>query len=146
LRKTVTARATIAAPAAALFSCLADYRRAEVFIEGLEELTPIGTQTTGEGALFEAVLKVGPRTLRTTTVIAALAPDRSITWSSAGDDGQTLTFELEEARGATTVGLTVGYEEPGGIAGALLAPFVHQTVQHRADTALERLREHVSPA
>jgi hypothetical protein len=146
LKKTVRARATIAASAATLFGCLADYKRADVFIEGLEQLTPVGAQTTGEDAQFEAVLKVGAHTLRTTIVIASLQPGRSITWSSAGDDGQSLTFELSPERGGTTVNLTVTYQQPGGVGAALIAPFVEHTVQHRATGALERLREHVSGA
>jgi carbon monoxide dehydrogenase subunit G len=146
LRKTVSSRAKIAATPEALLACLADYKRAGVFIEGLERLTPTGRQTKGEGAQFEAVMKVGPRTLRTTTVIASLVPKRSITWSSTGDNGQSLSFELDPDQDETTVSLTIEYQEPGGIAGALIAPFVEQTVQHRADTALVRLKEHCSPA
>jgi uncharacterized membrane protein len=144
LTHTVQARTTIAASAGTVFGFLADYKRAEVFIEGLEQLTPVGSQTTGEGARFEAVLKLGVRTLRTTIVIASIEPDRSITWSSAGDDGQSLTFELRPRQGGTTVILTVTYEQPGGFAGAFIAPFVERTVQHRATGALERLRGHVS--
>ncbi len=89
---------------------------------------------------------MGVRTLRTTIVITSLEPRRSITWSSAGDDGQSLKFDLSPRRGETTVSLTVTYEQPGGMAGALIAPFVEHTVQHRATGALERLREHLSPA
>jgi uncharacterized membrane protein len=146
LRQTVQARTTIAASAGTVFECLADYRQAGIFIEGLEQLTPVGSQTTGENARFEAILDVGVRTLRTTIVITSLEPRRSITWSSAGADGQSLTFELRPRRGGTTVSLTVTYEPPGGIAGALIAPFVEHTVQHRATGALDRLREHLSPA
>jgi uncharacterized membrane protein len=91
------------------------------------------------------VLKVGFRTLRTTITIASLDPERGITWSSAGDEGQTLTFGLDQDHEDTTATLTVTYTEPGGIAGSLIAPFVEQTVQHRADAALERLRDHVTP-
>jgi uncharacterized membrane protein len=144
LRQTVQARATISASAKAIFDCLADYRCAGVFIEGLEQLTPVGSQTTGEGARFNAILKVGGRTLSATIVITSLEPRRSVTWSSAGDDSQSLTFELRPDPGGTTVSLSVSYEQPGGFAGALIAPFVEHTVQHRADGALNRLREHLS--
>ena len=145
MTKTVQADATIAAPADEIFDCLADYERAEVFIEGLEQLTPKGTQTAGEGAQFDAVLKVGPTTLRTTIEIAALDPGRTITWSSAGDQAQSLKFDLSPAQDGTSVNLTVTYEEPGGIGGVLMAPFVDQTVRQRTATALERLRDHVAP-
>ena len=145
MRKTIRASATIAAPAGVLFACLADYRRAEALVEGLDGLSPVSGQTTGRGAQFEADLDVGIRTLHTTIVIADYEPDRSITWSSAGDEGQSLTFDLEPAGDATAVRLAVSYEEPGGLAGALVAPFVERTVQHRADTALQRLGEHAAP-
>jgi uncharacterized membrane protein len=144
LRRTVRASATILAPAEALFECLADYKRAEVFIEGLEELTPSGPQTTGEGARFEAVLHVGPRVLRTTIIIASLVAGRAITWSSVGADRQSLVFELAQTDDETAVSLEISYEEPGGVAGALLAPFVRQTVERRANTALKRLGKQVS--
>ncbi len=146
LQRTVQARTTIAASASAVFECLADYRCATVFIEGLEQLTPLGPPTTGEDAQFEAILKVGVRTLRTTIMIASLQPRRSITWCSAGSDAQSLTFDLRPSHGQTTVSLTLTYEQPGGIAGTLIAPFVERTVQQRATGALDRLREHLSPA
>ncbi len=146
MTKTLRASATIPAPPEAIFKSLADYKRAESFIEGLEELEPVGSATTGQGAEFTAVLDVGTRKLDTTIVISAYEPNAKITWSSAGAAGQSLTFELRPDKGGTTVDLAVSYEEPGGIAGSLIAPFVERTVQHRADTALERLREHVSPS
>jgi ribosome-associated toxin RatA of RatAB toxin-antitoxin module len=144
LRKTLQACKVIPASAETLFECLADYAQAEVFIEGLEELSPVGSQTTGEGAQFDAVLRVGPRSLRSTIVIESLEPLRAVTWSSTGDNGQKLAFELQPAAGATTVSLIVSYEEPGGLAGALIAPFVERTVQNRATNALDRLSQHVS--
>jgi carbon monoxide dehydrogenase subunit G len=144
LRKTVQAQTTIAASPEVLFECLSDYQRAEVFIEGLQELTPTGPKTQGEGAQFDAVLKVGPSTLRSTIEIAEVERDRSITWSSAGEDGQSLRFDLAADQRETSVSLVISYEEPGGIGGAIIAPFVEHTVRERASGALERLREHVS--
>ncbi len=146
MRKTVEAQTTIAASADALFECLSDYERADVFIEGLEELTPTGPKTEGEGAQFDAVLKVGPRSLRSTIEIATLEPGKSITWSSTGESGQSLRFDLEPTQGQTSVSLVISYEEPGGLGGAIIAPFVEHTVRERATGALERLREHVSSA
>ncbi|MGD0439207.1 MAG: SRPBCC family protein [Acidimicrobiales bacterium] len=143
MNQTVEARATIAAAPHTVFECLADYRCAKVFIEGLEQLTPLGPQTTGENARFDATLKIAGRTLATVIVITSLEPGRSITWSSAGEDHQSLTFELVPEPGGTAVSLTVSYEQPDGLPGALLAPFVERTVRQRANGALGRLREHL---
>jgi uncharacterized membrane protein len=145
LRRTIKAEATIAARPETIFACLTDYEQADVFIEGLQKLDPLGVQTAGEGARFSAVLSLGGRFVHTTIVIASLRPGRLVTWASVGDEGQSLTFELAPDETGTTVKLAVAYEEPGGIAGALIAPFVERTVQHRADTALERLGKEVSP-
>jgi uncharacterized membrane protein len=145
LRKTIRAEATIGAPPAALFAILADYERADVFIEGLQSLVPRTAQTAGQGSEFAADLKVGLQSFHTNIVIGSYEPDRAITWSTAADNGQDLTFELEPVRDGTAVTLSVSYEEPGGVGGALLAPFVERTVRHRAGTALERLRDHLLP-
>jgi len=146
LSQTVEAYATIAAPPDTVFACLADYKCAEMFIEGLQQLTPAGPQTTGEDARFDAILHVGGRTFRTIIVLASLEPGRSITWSSAGEENQSLTFELGPEPGGTAVSLTVAYDPPGGLAGALIAPFVARTVQQRATGTLKRLQELLSPA
>jgi len=146
MRKIVRSHAMIAARAETIFDCLADYQCADVFIEGLEQLTPTGPRTTGAGARFEAVLRVGPRMLSTTIEIASLEPGRSITWTSAGDGGHSLTFDLHLRHDVTSVTLTVSYEEPGGIAGSVIAPFVEITVRDRATGVLERLARHVLPA
>ena len=145
MRKTINTKATIAARPETIFACIADYGHADVFIEGLQELEPLGTQTTGEGAQFSAALTIGPRLVHTTIVITSFVPGQVITWASVGDGGQSLTFELTPNKGGTTVNLAVAYDEPGGIAGALIAPFVERTVRHRADTALERLGKELSP-
>ena len=84
-----------------------------------------------------AVLHVGPRVLRTTVSIASLVAGRAITWSSVGADRQSLVFELAQTDDETAVSLEISYEEPGGVAGALLAPFVRQTVERRANTAVK---------
>jgi uncharacterized membrane protein len=141
----VEAHATVAAAPDTVFACLADYRCAEVFIEGLEQLTPVGSQTTGKDARFDAILKVAGHSFRSVIVIASLQPGRSITWSSAGGDNQSLTFELTPDAGGTAVSLTVSYDPPGGLAG-VIAPFVERTVRQRATGSLERLREHLQPA
>ena len=86
------------------FACLADYN-APRCSSTVSSAHPARATDQGEGAQFEAVLKVGPRTLRTTIVIASLVPRRSITWSSAGDNGQSLSFELDPDQDETTVSL-----------------------------------------
>ncbi|MGC9962265.1 MAG: SRPBCC family protein [Acidimicrobiales bacterium] len=134
---------TIDAPPAALFECVADYAVAPLFIEGLQRLTPVGPTTTGEGARFDAVMKVGPSTFHTTIEITEYEENRRITWASSNGHSQAVTFDLEPVRGATKVALEVTYERPTGITGVLLAPAVDETVRLRAHGALRRLKHNV---
>lgn len=146
LPKTVHSHANIPVDPDTLFAFLSDYRHAEVFIDGLERLKPLGRRTKGEGARFEAALRVGPTSFATTLEIKELKPDTLITWASIGEQAQSLSFSLAGHDGATTVDLSISYQEPGGIAAVLVGPLVEQTVQKRAHNALARLGQHFSPS
>jgi uncharacterized membrane protein len=144
MRTTVSATENIRASAVDLFDCVADYAVAPLFIEGLHRLTPVSSNTSGEGARFDAVMRVGPRTFRTTVEITAYEEGRLVTWASAGGHSQSLTFELIAGAASTKVVLDISYEQPGGLAGVLTAPVVEETVRIRARSALRRLQEHVT--
>jgi len=134
---------TIEATAEALFDCVADYAVAPLFIEGLQRLTPVGPSTTGEGARFNAVMKVGPSTFHATIEISEYVENRRVTWSSSNGRSQAVTFELEPSGDSTKVVLEVTYERPSGLPGALVAPVVDETVRLRAHGALRRLKHNV---
>ncbi|HXY45768.1 MAG TPA: SRPBCC family protein [Acidimicrobiales bacterium] len=127
----------------AVFDCVADYAVAPLFIEGLQRLTPAGPSTTGEGARFNAVMKVGPSTFHATIEISEYVENRRVTWSSTNGQTQAVTFDLEPSGDGTKVVLEVTYERPSGISGALVAPMVDETVRLRANGALRRLKHNV---
>ncbi len=134
---------TISASPESVFECVSDYAVAPLFIEGLQRLTPVGPTTTGEGARFDAVMKVGPSTYHATVEITAYAENRRVTWASSNGKSQSVTFDLEPVGHDTKVSLEVTYERPSGIAGAVVAPVVDETVRMRAHGALRRLRHNV---
>ncbi len=139
---TVRCTSTIAAPASRVFALVSDYRSATAVIEGLEEMTPDGPKSAGEGASFDAVIQLGPRRVRARVRIAKLAHDASITWASSGGDDRSLTFDLHsKGPDSTEVTLTVSYNGPGGLSGLVLAPVVEQNVRSRARRSLERLSQ-----
>jgi uncharacterized membrane protein len=145
VRTAVRVGGVIKAEASVLFACLSDFRQAPLFIDGLESLAPVGDTEAGEGARFEAVMKIGPRVFGATIVISALKQDRLVTWSSASADGQSVTFKLTpEDSGGTRVVMEVAYEKPTGLTGAVTAPVVEEAVRHRAHVSLRRLRDHVT--
>lgn len=138
---TVRVSTRIVAEAGALFQLVSEPDKAVRVIEGLESLEAIGPQTTGEGARFAAVMRLGPKTVRAEVELAAVEQDRSVTWVSSHGDDRSLAFELRELDEATAVRLTVTYARPEGMSALLLAPVVEETVRARAKGTLERLRE-----
>jgi len=133
--------ATVAASAAAVFARVTDYANVPAFIEGLQLLTPAGLATTGTGALFDAVMKIGPSTFHSKVEITEYEPDRRVTWAASGGQAQAVTFDLDPIATGTRVVVEVHYERPGGLAGTLLAPVVEQAVRVRARNALGRLEQ-----
>jgi len=144
MRTMVSASERIEASADFIFDCVADYAVAPLFIEGLQRLTPVGRGTSGEGARFDAVMRVGPRTFHTKIEITAYEEGRLVTWASASGQSQSVTFELVPDKQATKVSVEISYEKPTGLAGVFTAPVVEETVRSRAHSALRRLRQHVS--
>jgi uncharacterized membrane protein len=139
----VHASEVIHASPAALFDCVADYAVAPLFIEGLQRLTPVGPKTTGEGARFDAVMKVGPKTFHATVEITDYEENRRVTWASSNGRSQAITFELVPEGADTKVVLEISYERPSGIGAALVAPVVDETVRVRAHGALRRLKHKI---
>jgi hypothetical protein len=131
----------IAADAHDLFVLVSEHRNAVRVIEGLEQLTPIGKRTRGVGARFDAILRIGPKSVRAEIEIEELVTDRLVRWRSSHGDDRSITFDFRRAEGATAVRITVTYEGPEGLSGALLAPVVEAAVRERARGTLDRLRE-----
>ncbi len=144
MRTTIRVGGTIAANSLVLFDFVANYQQAPMFIEGLQSLQPTSDDTAGEGASFDAVMKVGPKVFKAIVTIAALREGRSVTWASAGDSGQTVTFMLEPTGEGTRVVMEVSYERPSGLTGLLAAPVVEETVRSRAHASMRRLRDQVT--
>jgi len=146
MRTTVRVSGRYEATPATLFACLADYRVAPLFIDGLERLSPVTDVTSGEGARFDAVMRVGPKRFQSTIEIVDYDPDHLVTWASSSGQQQHLTFKLVPDGDAETtkVLLEVSYEGPSGLPGILFAPVVEETVRAHAHGALRKLRRHVA--
>ena len=138
---TVRASATIQAPATVVFGFVSEYKHALQVIEGLEDMSPLGHQTSGVGARFHTVLSLGPKTVSAEIEIVELVEPRIVTWASSGRDSRSITFQLEEAGESTTVRLTIAYERAETLSAILLAPVVEEAVRSRAHRTLDRLRE-----
>jgi uncharacterized membrane protein len=141
MQTTARVSAPIRATPARLYQYLVDYRRAPLFIGGLQSLKPLGRRTKGSGARFAAVMKVGPSTFEGTIELGDLEPNRRVAWVMLGDEPRRVNFELSPSDGTTNVEVEVSYERPGGIGGLVLAPVVEQAVRSTSRDALQRLKE-----
>lgn len=123
-----------------LFALVSQHENAVRVIEGLETLTPVGGRTRGVGSRFEAVMRLGPKTVRSEIEIAEIRPDRLVRWESPAE-ARSLTFEFRSVGEATAVRLTVTYERPAGVGGLLAGPLVEETIRGRARRTLQRMKE-----
>ncbi len=138
---TVTCSAKVGASVEAVFGLVADYQSAVEVIDGLESLSPVGSVTAGEGATFDAVMHVGPKTVSVQVEIVGYVENETITWASTGGDNRAVSFFLREQSGDTDVRLKVSYEGPEGLSGILLAPIVEDMVRSKARETLEALHK-----
>lgn len=140
-RATVTARRSVPASPPVVFALLADYTRIPEVIEGLEELAPLTEQLGGVGARFQATMRLGRRAVEVELELTELEEDRLVAWGGLGGGGRSVAFELAERCSGTDVVVTVSYERPSGVAGALASPLVAETVRAKAIHALDRLSQ-----
>lgn len=123
-----------------LSELLADYSLAPRIVDGLESLVPKG-EATGVGALFDAVLRLGPRRVSATIELTDNEPGRLVRWAESDGGVRSITFDLRQVEEETAaVRISLSYEGPSGIAGAVIGRVVEETLRARARETLERLR------
>ncbi|MHA4848259.1 SRPBCC family protein [Rhodococcus sp. MSC1_016] len=130
------------APLAACFAYLDDYTHVPSWLFGITQFDPVGEPVRGLGAVYNAAMRVGPKTLGSVVEITAWEENALIQLDSI--DGLTTHSQWRfEAVSEEATRLTVDfhYELPGGLAGKALArivePFVAQAIRH-TDATLRR--------
>lgn len=146
MAKTISRCTTVTTAPEVVFEHLADYRWCSQLLEGLVSFSPLGSQTTGEGALFEAVVDMGFRGMHAKVALARLVQPQTVTWEVLGGTRATVSFDLAQQQDRTTVSLSVTYDEPRGIRGAVVAPFVEHSIERQVIGAIEQLRRRLAPA
>ena len=129
-----------AAPLDVAFAYINDYRNASNWMFGLAKFEPVGQQTQGVGAVFDATFHVAPVTLHSTIEVTEWAHDELIAFESVSGFRNWSIWQFVAAGPASTkVRVKFSYEVPGGLAGRalgrVLAPIVALSLRH-SDAAL----------
>jgi hypothetical protein len=151
----------VAAGRVEVFSALSDPEQLTGIIDGLRELRPVGAPGASgsergnascgvaEGSKFSAVFQVGPKTFHQTLSVATLDPGHLVVWKSMDAGGRELSFRLEpgdsehpgsDPAGTTRILLTIAYEVPDGIKGAVLKPMIEEGIRMSARSTLHNLK------
>lgn len=137
----------IAAPPSVVFAYVDDYTTTQDWMYGLHAIVPVGEQTSGLGAAFDGVMKVGVR-LTSRIVCTAWEADRLIEFESVKGIRNTQRWTFTDlGDGRTRVHAHIAYRLPGGPAGTAMAtamkPFVGVAVKHTSETLVRNV-EHAA--
>ncbi|MFC9553205.1 SRPBCC family protein [Rhodococcus sp. NPDC056960] len=134
------------APVEVAFDYVDDYHHVPSWLFGITRFDPIGEPDRGLGAVYDAAMKIGPKTLGSVVKVTGWERNALIELESV-DGLYTQSRWQFEAVGAAETRLTVDflYDLPGGLAGKALGriiePFVAQAIRHTEATLRRQMEE-----
>ena len=138
----ISAGTQVEAPAAVVFGYAADYRHAPMLVPGLTRFEPIGEETSGLGAAFDAAIEIGPKRYETRLAVNVFEPVHAIGWSGL-PEGPSLLWTFTESGKSTSVEFELGFELPGGVTGALLGLTIDPIIRSTARSTAAALKQQV---
>ncbi|MDJ0392446.1 SRPBCC family protein [Rhodococcus sp. G-MC3] len=140
----ITRNIDIAASAAETFDYLAAHENVPDWMFGVTSFTPVGQVNRAVGDRFDAVMKLGPKTLKSTVDIVEWVDGSVFSLSSvAGFETSSRWSVTAIDDGHCTANVEFGYEFPGGFTGKALAkvvePFINQGISLTDRTLRERV-------
>ncbi len=139
---TISTSTRVAAPPRKVFDYVGDRANAMTLVEGLTKFEALDRRK-GKGARIAAEFKFGPATFEATLVVTEWALGKRISWESESGLSQSLSWSFEKDGDGTLVEFAVGFEPPGGVAGAMFSVTVEPTLRARAKTTLATLKREV---
>ncbi len=135
----------VQAPRRVAFDWVADYRNAPRALEGVREWEPLDPgRTTGSGARFKVRIGFLGVTAATILVLDIWEEPAAIGWhADGGPVGVRGRWTFAEHPSGTDVTLSLEYEPPGGLMGALGVDRLAGLGRHRLHAGLETIREAV---
>ncbi|ALG86908.1 SRPBCC family protein [Gordonia phthalatica] len=129
VRQTVTT----GAPREHVFAYVDDYRNVPDWMFGVTKFTPITEQTSGLGATYDAIMKIGPKNLKSTLKVTEWVENEVVVLSSIDGFDVETGWRFSSDGDQTLVDVNFDYNLPGGLAGralgALIEPVVGQAVK-----------------
>ena len=119
----------------AVFAYVEDYRSVPDWMFGVTHFRPVTDHVSGLGATYDACMKIGPKSLKSTLRVTEWVENEIVVLRSiAGFDVETGWRFTDGEGGLTVVDVNFDYRLPGGLAGralgSLIEPVVGQAVKH----------------
>ena len=135
----------VAAPVGEVFAYVDDYTRTKDWMYGLHTMEPVTEQTSGVGATYDGVMKLGVA-LTSRIRCTGWERDRLIEISSIKGIRNTQRWTFTDLGGhRTRVDAWISYSLPGGPAGkamgAAVKPFIGIAVKHTSEALVRNVEQ-----
>ena len=135
----------VAAPVGEVFAYVDDYTRTKDWMYGLHTMEPVTEQTSGVGATYDCVMKLGVA-LTSRIRCTGWERDRLIEISSIKGIRNTQRWTFTDLGGdRTRVDAWISYSLPGGPAGkamgAAVKPFIGIAVKHTSEALVRNVEQ-----
>ena len=137
-----SASVTVECPPEKAFDYFADYKHVPLVLEGVTKWEPVGSKTSGGGALYKVEMKAMGLSLSNVLRLNRWRRPHEIGWvSQSGLIKQEGGFKFTKVDEGVSIELRIAYEPPAAAAGMFIAQVLDGTVRGRLEKALERVRE-----
>jgi uncharacterized membrane protein len=124
------------------FDYLANYKHVPLVLEGVTKWEPVGSKTTGVGALYRVEMNAMGLPLSNVLRLDRWRRPHEIGWvSQSGLIEQEGGFRFTKVDEGVSIELRIAYKPPAAAAGMFVAQVLDGTVRRRLEKALERVRE-----
>ncbi|WP_420750183.1 SRPBCC family protein [Rhodococcus sp. O3] len=120
--------AVAAVPLDIAFAYVDDHRTVPEWMFGVSRFEPVGAQVSGLGAVFDAAMQIGPKSLDTRLEIVEWERDRIIVLESVAGFRTSSSWTFTDLGGSSRLDVDFGYELPGGLAGRALGMLIEPVV------------------
>lgn len=121
--------AVAAIPLDIAFAYVDDHRTVPEWMFGISRFEPVGAQVSGLGALFDATMRIGPKSLDSRVEVVAWERDRTIVLSAVSGFRTSSSWSFTDlGDGHSRLDVDFGYELPGGLAGRALGMLIEPAV------------------
>lgn len=133
-------------PRSTVFAYIQDPDNVPTWMFGVTKFEPTGEPRAGLGAVYDAAMRIGPKSLGSTIEVTEWEQDKKLVLTSIAGFDVSTRWHFSDADEATTqVHVEFGYTLPGGFAGRALAavidPVVGQAVRQTEATLRGELEQ-----